>query len=117
MKRTINKILYVSFAIAIMLNLLPGSGRCKTKPASQSDAAGLQQRIDFGNSYIMGQTIKSGAVYLLHRKQSGIKSMLQYRQDYRLEILEDFKVQDQSSADHRRNAADTAAPGGTASSD
>jgi hypothetical protein len=56
--------------------------------------AGLQQRIDFGNSYIMGQSIKSGAVYLLHRKQSAIKSMLQYREDYRKEILEDFTIQD-----------------------
>ena len=59
-----------------------------------SNAAGLQQRIDFGNSYIMGQSIKSGAVYLLHRKQSEIQSMLQYRKDYRQEILEDFTIQD-----------------------
>lgn len=58
------------------------------------DSARLQQRIDFGNSYIMGQSIKSGAVYLLHRKQSDIKSMLQVRQDYRHEILEDFSIQD-----------------------
>lgn len=52
----------------------------------------LMSRIDFGNSYIMGQTIKSGAVYLLQRKKSEIKSMLQHRSDYRKEILEDFHV-------------------------
>jgi hypothetical protein len=50
-------------------------------------------RIDFGNTYIIGQTIKSGAVYLLQRKKSEIKSMLTYRQDYRKEILEGFLVE------------------------
>ena len=42
----------------------------------------------------MGQTIKSGAVYLLQRKKSEIKSMLKHREDYRKEILEDFVIQD-----------------------
>ena len=54
---------------------------------------GLQQRIDFGNAYILGQSIKSGAVYLLHRKQSEIKGMLEIRQDYRKEIMEDFGIE------------------------
>jgi hypothetical protein len=54
----------------------------------------LLQRIDFGNSYIMGQTIKSGAVYLLKRKNSEIKSMLKIRENYRKEILEDFHIKD-----------------------
>ena len=49
-------------------------------------------RIDFGNTYIIGQTIKSGAVYLLQRKKSEIKSMLRYREDYREEILDGFSV-------------------------
>jgi hypothetical protein len=57
----------------------------------------LLRRIDFGSSYIMGQTIKSGAVYLLRRKQSEIKSMLKRRKDYRKEILEDFYVQNMNS--------------------
>ena len=52
----------------------------------------LMERIDFGNSYILGQSIKSGATYLLHRKKSNIKSMLKTRENYRKEILEDFKV-------------------------
>ncbi len=54
----------------------------------------LLNRIDFGSSHVMGQTIKSGAVYLMQRKKSEIKSMLKYREDYREEILEDFKIQD-----------------------
>ena len=54
----------------------------------------LESRIDFGNSYILGQTIKSGAVYLLQRKKSEIKSMLEPRKDYREEILEDFHIMD-----------------------
>jgi hypothetical protein len=49
-------------------------------------------RIDFGNTYIIGQTIKSGAVYLLQRKKSEINSMLKYREDYRKEILDGFSV-------------------------
>lgn len=52
----------------------------------------LSERIDFGNSYIMGQTIKSGAVYLTHRKKSKIESMLKMRIDYQEEILQDFTV-------------------------
>jgi len=62
----------------------------------------LMSRIDFGNSYIMGQTIKSGAVYLLQRKKSEIKSMLQHRSDYRKEILENFQVAESSE---KKNSA------------
>ena len=60
----------------------------------QTDNQELLDRIDFGNAYIIGQTIKSGAVYLLQRKKSEIKSMLQCREDYREEILEDFFITD-----------------------
>ncbi|NLD37284.1 MAG: hypothetical protein GX654_10490 [Desulfatiglans sp.] len=62
----------------------------KTDTAPDKDS--LMERIDFGNSYILGQSIKSGAVYLLHRKKSNIKTMLKTRDDYRKEILEDLKV-------------------------
>jgi hypothetical protein len=58
----------------------------KKDEAKQSSE--LMTRIDFGNSYITGQTLKSGAVYLLQRKKSDVKSMLKYREDYRKEILE-----------------------------
>jgi hypothetical protein len=59
-------------------------------PANAGD--GLMQRIDFGNSFIMGQKIQSGAVYLLQRKKSEIKSMLKPRENYRDEILEEFNT-------------------------
>ena len=117
MNNIIPKILYTTIAIAVMFGLIPGHGWGKNKPAGQSGATKLQQRIDFGNSYIMGQSIKSGAVYLLHRKQSEIRSMLQYRQDYRQEILEDFKVQDQRSADPGDKTTKTTLPGVTVHSD
>jgi hypothetical protein len=59
--------------------------------ADAQDTPGSRlNRIDFGNTYIIGQSIKSGAVYLLQRKKSEIKSMLKYREDYRQEILEGF---------------------------
>jgi len=82
-------------ALTVILTIAGSSsvGWAQGQSSSKSTTAGLQQRIDFGNSYIMGQSIKSGAVYLLHRKQSEINSMLQYRKEYRQEILEDFTIQ------------------------
>ena len=59
------------------------------KPSAQK---GLQHRIDFGSAHILGQSIKSGAVYLMHRKKSEIKSMLKIRENYREEIIEDFAL-------------------------
>jgi hypothetical protein len=62
-------------------------------PATTKDTSETHlNRIDFGNTYIIGQTIKSGAVYLLQRKKSEIKSMLKYREDYRKEILDGFSI-------------------------
>ena len=65
------------------------------KPYAHGDGPGaaqkeLQQRIDFGNAHILGQSIKSGAVYLMHRKKSDIKNMIKVRQHYREEIKEDY---------------------------
>ncbi len=87
-------LLYVSLVACLLI--VPGNtkkGWAKTQAEQKADSNGLQQRIDFGNAYIMGQSIKSGAVYLLHRKQSDIDSMLQIRENYRQEILEDFIIQ------------------------
>jgi hypothetical protein len=67
----------------------------------------LLKRIDFNNAYIMGQAIKSGAVYLLKRKNSEIKSMLKYRISYREEILEDFHVHDLNNKMHQDKCGDT----------
>lgn len=60
----------------------------------ETQSVSLQNRIDFGNAYIMGQSIKSGSVYLLHRKKSDINSMLKVRTDFREEIIEDFSLED-----------------------
>lgn len=65
----------------------------QAKPVESAQKAGLQQRIDFGNAQILGQSIKSGAVYLMHRKKSDIKNMLEVRKNYREEIKEDFGLE------------------------
>ena len=109
-----HKLVYRTIAIALICSLNPVHGWCKNLTSNRAGSAGLQQRIHFGNSYIMGQSIKSGAVYLLHRKQSEIKSMLQYRQHYRREILQDFKVREQSIADQPETNPTGATPGKTA---
>ena len=57
----------------------------------------LLTRIDFGNSYINGQTLKSGAVYLLQRKKTEMRTMLKYREKYRKEILEDHSISKKSN--------------------
>ena len=92
---------YMLSRLTVMVCLMIGAinipnGWAQTTNTKKTGSTGLQQRIDFGNAYIMGQSIKSGAVYLLHRKQSDIKSMLQYRENYRQEILEDFIIQEEN---------------------
>ena len=83
---------------AILFQFVVSGQAVGDESAAKKEAAvtegenGLMQRIDFGNSYIMGQTIQSGAVYLLQRKKSDIKSMLKAREDYREEILEGFNI-------------------------
>ena len=87
----------LSVSVIACLLIVTGNtkiGWTKTQADKKAGSTGLQQRIDFGNAYIMGQSIKSGAVYLLHRKQSDIESMLQYRENYRREILENFIIQE-----------------------
>jgi hypothetical protein len=75
-------------------------GQDEGKKASEQKA--LQQRIDFGSSYILGQSIKSGAVYLMHRKKSDIKGMLDVREHYREEILEDYALENTALAPEKR---------------
>ena len=60
-------------------------------PAKQPGS--LMQRIDFSTAHILGQSIKSGAVYLMHRKKSDIKNMLEVRENYREEIIEDYELE------------------------
>lgn len=79
------------FAIVVLL-IMPLVATAQDAQQKAPKQKGLQQRIDFGSSYILGQSIKSGAVYLMHRKQSDIKGMLEVRQDYRKEIMEDYEL-------------------------
>ena len=98
-------VLSASCASVIMLfgvpytNAQDGAG-----PAPQKKE--LQQRIDFGNAHILGQSIKSGAVYLMHRKKSDIKNMLEVRENYRKEIIEDFSLENKTLDDKTIRGAD-----------
>lgn len=92
MKHQNFRIFWVIMVWAVAFCLAPGALLGDDKPKTNTDgsAGGLQQRIDFGNAHIMGQSIKSGAVYLMHRKKSEIDSMLKVRQNYRSEIKEEY---------------------------
>jgi hypothetical protein len=95
MKKAWKTIILSGLVCLLVVTGKTGQGWAQSQNDNKSGSTGLRQRIDFGNAYIMGQSIKSGAVYLLHRKQSDIKSMLQYRENYRREILEDFNIQEE----------------------
>ncbi len=45
------------------------------------------RHMEFDERLIMGQSLKSGALYLFERKDSEIQSMLKIRRDYRQELL------------------------------
>jgi hypothetical protein len=87
-------------ALLLVLLALPAFAEEVSAPAPAGAEAvgtagsepGLLSRIDFGNAYVMGQSIKSGAVYLLNRKKSEIPSMLQTRRDFRPEIRQGVEV-------------------------
>ena len=106
MRRTCKLFIFVGLACLLAVICNTGKGWAQSQKGKKAGSAVLQQRIDFGNAYIMGQSIKSGAVYLLHRKQSDIKSMLQYREEYRQEILEDFIIQEDKIQEARLMAQD-----------
>jgi hypothetical protein len=94
MKSTFLWIVWIILGLAMATATMAGTLKAddKTGYSHTGQSRGLQQRIDFGNAHIMGQSIKSGAVYLMHRKQSGIDSMLKVRQDYRAEIREEYRL-------------------------
>ena len=84
--------------LAIQVVLCPTARAAENTATREGEAREdrLLERIDFGNSYIRGQTIQSGAVYLLQRKKSDIESLLQPRESYRQEILQDFHMQQET---------------------
>ena len=45
------------------------------------------RHMEFDERLIMGQSLKSGALYLFERKDSEIQTMLKIRRDYRQELL------------------------------
>ncbi len=79
--------------MTLILFLIPLVASAQDEALSAPEHKGLQQRIDFGNAQILGQSIKSGAVYLMHRKKSNIKNMLEVRENYRKEIIEDYGLE------------------------
>jgi hypothetical protein len=91
------KLLIAMIAVLLLASLPLGSWA--DDPAAEPPKH-LQQRIDFSTAHIMGQSIKSGAVYLMHRKKSDIKNMLQVRQNYREEIIEDYGLENTAIAQH-----------------
>lgn len=101
MKREMIMKVYLLTGLLLMEILFgsPTAYAADKKQAPQKGGEQLMTRIDFGNSYITGQTLKSGAVYLLQRKKSDVKTMLKYREDYRKEILEAHEIRKRDGLD------------------
>ena len=93
------KILFIVLMLAVqVISCPPAKSLENSKRADSAESNDvLMDRIDFGNSYIRGQTIQSGAVYLLQRKKSDIESLLKPRESYRDEILQDFNIREKQT--------------------
>jgi len=93
------KITFLVLLLAVQVISCPSAE--SLEKSSRADSVetddALMEHIDFGNSYIRGQTIQSGAVYLLQRKKSDIESLLKPRDSYREEILQDFHIREKQS--------------------
>ncbi len=96
--------------LIMLIILLPRMIAATEDGPSPTQSQGLQQRIDFGSSQILGQSIKSGAVYLMHRKKSDIKSMIEVREHYRNEIIDDFGLGKTALTGATVNAASAVSP-------
>ena len=81
------KTIGIHMLAGLLCLLVPMVCMAQDKGQDNPPAKGLQQRIDFGNAHILGQSIKSGAVYLMHRKKSDIRTMISVRTNYRKEIM------------------------------
>jgi hypothetical protein len=93
------KILFIVLLLAVQsISCPPARSLERSKRGDNAESNDvLMDRIDFGNSYIRGQTIQSGAVYLLQRKKSDIESLLKLRESYREEILQDFYIREKQT--------------------
>ena len=82
-------------AAGLLLGLLAFSGQgWAEEAASSADDGGASvkmlkraRHMEFDERLIMGQSLKSGALYLFERKDSEIQTMLKIRRDYRQELL------------------------------
>lgn len=79
-----------AYCIITMITVAALACAASNSAFGQNEGDEQQSRIDFGNAYIQGQSIKSGAVYLTNRRKSKIESLLKTRKDYRYEIVKDF---------------------------
>jgi len=75
--------------ISTLLFMFPLAGQAEEQKAAASPKRA--SRIEFDERLIMGQSLKSGAVYLFERKDSEIQSMLKTRKDFRKELLAPFE--------------------------
>ncbi len=62
------------------------AGADKTDKEARSFFLKKARHLAFDERVIMGQSLKSGAIYLFERKDSDIHSLIKIRQDYRKEI-------------------------------
>ncbi len=92
MKYILPRIILLAIIVSTFICIQPAIAKKGKKSEPKSEE--LLTRIDFGNSYISGQSLKSGAVYLLQRKKSDMKTMLKYRENYRKEILESHEIKE-----------------------
>jgi len=76
-----------ALALSTGARALAGEGSEPVEP-QQAREFKRPSRMEFDERLIMGQSLKSGAVYLFERKDSEIQSMLRIRKDYRKELLE-----------------------------
>lgn len=84
-----------SMVLGLLLGLLAFAQPAKAEGAGTFTGAGDEPRpslkrarhMEFDERLIMGQSLKSGALYLFERKDSEIQSMLKIRKDYRQELL------------------------------
>ena len=83
------------FTTGLLLGLLAFSAPASAEEAASSaDDGGASvptlkraRHMEFDERLIMGQSLKSGALYLFERKDSEIQTMLKVRRDYRQELL------------------------------
>ncbi len=82
--------------LGLLLGLLAFAqqGKAEESAASAGKGGGVSagslkraRHMEFDERLIMGQSLKSGALYLFERKDSEIQSMLKIRRDYRQELL------------------------------